>query len=125
MNPTNDLLTCDTLIRARTRPTPCSRTLRTDVDGDKVANPVTIPDALGVRLLDAIPGGGPVVTAPGVRSADDLPVRLYVVTAELDSRLRRRIRTECADLEAMLAALGDAVVVPLLDHGTDRQGRPF
>src|SRR5918999_2853306 len=118
MNRTDDALTCDTLVRAWTR------TLVTDIDGDEVAGPV-IPEVAGVRLLAALPGGGPLVAVPGVRAVDDLPVRLIFVTAELDSRARRRIKTECADLEGMLAVLGDSLVVPLVDHGTDAAGHPF
>ncbi|HEU5160079.1 MAG TPA: serine/threonine-protein kinase [Streptosporangiaceae bacterium] len=119
MNRTNEPLASDTLVGARTgMPLP-------DVDGDEVTSPVTIPEVAGVRLLEAIPGGGPLAVVPGIRAIDDLPVWLILVTAELDSRARRRIRSQCADLERVLAVLGDALVVPLVDHGTDTAGRPF
>src|SRR4051812_15406408 len=126
MNRTNDPLTCDTLVRAR-RPRRVRAPLR-DIDGDEVASPVTMPEVAGVHLLEAIPngpGGGPVVAVRGVRAPYDLPVRLFLVTAELDSRQRRRVRAECADLEGLLAVLGETIVVPLVDHGTDPDGRPF
>src|SRR5262249_22710956 len=54
-----------------------------------------------------------------------LPVRLILVTATLDTPLRRRIQTEAADLEDMLARLPATAVLPLADHGLDADGRPF
>ena len=117
MNPSNRPLTCDTLVGARARPL-------TDVELDEVATPVTtLPSVAGVRPLSTGPARGPVARMPAVRTADDLPVELIVVTAELDTALRRRIQTESADLEDLLARLPS--VLPLVDHGLDADGRPF
>ena len=107
---------CDTLVRAPER-----RTL-TDVDDGEVATPVTMPHVAGVRLLGAVPTGGPVVRIPAVTS-DERSAELVLVTAGLDAALRRRIRTESADLEAALARLPG--VLPLIDHGVDSEGRPY
>ncbi len=117
------LQTCDTLGRARVRPL---TDVETDAESDEVATPVTtMPSVAGVRPLGSPPSRGPVVTVPAVREADGLPVRLIMVTAELDATLRRRIRTESADLEAALSRLPSAIVLPLVDHGLDPDGRPF
>ncbi len=92
----------------------------------EVATPVTtMPSVAGVRLLGAVPSGGPVARVPAVREADGLPVWFVLVTADLDAPLRRRIRTESADLEALLMRLQPSVVLPLADHGQDDDGRPF
>jgi serine/threonine-protein kinase len=79
----------------------------------------------GVRLLDAVPAGTPLVAVPAVREADNAPVRVLVVTASLDPATRRRIRAECAALEAALADVDPAVVLPVLDHGVDATDRPY
>ncbi|OLB77612.1 MAG: hypothetical protein AUI14_15610 [Actinobacteria bacterium 13_2_20CM_2_71_6] len=70
----------------------------------------------GVRLLEALPAGGPVVALPAVRD-DGTPVRVLLVTAPLDPATRRRVRAECSALEAALADVDPSVVLPLLDHG--------
>ncbi len=90
----------------------------------EVATPVTtMPSVAGVRLLGAVPSGGPVARVPAVR--DGVPVWFILVTADLDAPLRRRVRTESADLEALFTRLQSAPVLPLTDHGQDDDGRPF
>jgi len=122
MNPFKEPLSCDTLVRARvTRPL-------TDIDADidEVATPVTtMPSVAGVRPLGGLPSRSPVARAAAVRESDGLPVALVLVTTSLDSGLRRRIQTESADLEDMLARLPATAVLPLVDHGLDADGRPF
>ncbi|BCL14459.1 hypothetical protein GCM10017556_21980 [Micromonospora sagamiensis] len=81
----------------------------------------TIPD---VGLLEPL-SGTPVATAPAVSRVDGRPLRLLVVTADLDSVLSRRIRGECGELEAILAGIDPSVVLPIVDHGVDDAGRPY
>jgi serine/threonine protein kinase len=122
MNLSKEPVACDTLVRARvTRPL-----TDIDADEDEVATPVTtMPSVAGVRPLGGLPSRGPVVGAAAVRESDGLPVTLVLVTASLDSGPRRRIQTESADLEHLLARLPGQAVLPLVDHGLDADGRPF
>lgn len=122
MNPSKGPHACDTLVRAHlTRPL-----TDIDVDIDEVATPVTtMPSVAGVRLLGGLPSRGPVARVAAVRDADGVPVGLILVTASLDTALRRRIQTESADLEDMLARLPATSVLPLVDHGLDGDARPF
>ena len=122
MNLSKEPLGCDTLVRARvTRPL-----TDIDADEDEVATPVTtMPSVAGVRLLGGLPSRGPIARAAAVRESDGLPVTLVLVTASLDSGLRRRIQTESANLEDMLGRLPATAVLPLVDHGLDADSRPF
>ncbi|GAA1755034.1 serine/threonine-protein kinase [Luedemannella helvata] len=99
-----------------------------ETDAGEVTTPmVPLPGAAlpGVRLLGDVPGGGPIVAVPGVRDGDSVPVRVLLVTAPLDAATRRRIRVECAELEAILTGVPDDLVSGLLDHGVTDDGRPY
>ncbi|TYK43641.1 serine/threonine-protein kinase [Actinomadura decatromicini] len=81
------------------------------------------PPIAGVRLLDPLPSGEPLVTVPALQA--DRPVRAVLVTAALDPVQERRVRKESANLEALLARVDPDAVLQVLDHGLDTQGRRF
>ncbi|MER5643737.1 serine/threonine-protein kinase [Streptosporangium sp. NPDC002524] len=85
---------------------------------------MSLPAIPEVRLLEE-PLGTPVAIASAVHTATEEPVRLLVVTTDLDPVLSRRIRGECGELEAILADVDPEVVLPLVDHGVDGAGRPY
>ncbi|MEO3862839.1 serine/threonine-protein kinase [Acrocarpospora sp. B8E8] len=84
-------------------------------------SPPAIPD---VRPLEPL-SGSPLATAPAVHALTGEPVRILVVVEDLDPVLSRRIRGECGALEAVLADLDPTVVLPIVDHGVDAEGRPY
>ena len=85
---------------------------------------MSLPAVAGVRPLAPL-AGAPIARAPAVRESDGRPVRLLLLTAEIDPNLSRRVRVECAELEAILTGIDAAVVLPVLDHGLDEMGRPY
>ncbi|WP_157180478.1 serine/threonine-protein kinase [Protofrankia coriariae] len=86
---------------------------------------MTLPGVPGLRLLASVPAGGPLLSIPAVCERDGQRVELLLVTATLDPARLRRIRVECAELEAILADVDETVVQPLIDHGVDAEGRPY
>lgn len=88
-----------------------------------LSEPEPRPD--GIRFRGPVPTGGPLVAVPAYLDPGGFPARMLLVTAELDPALRRQIRVECAELEAVLTRIDPAVVLPLLDHGLDPAGRPY
>jgi serine/threonine protein kinase len=115
---TYDLVDCDTVARDRNHPS-------ANADCHEVRTlSMSLPAVAGVHPL-AAPSASPIATVPAVRTADGLPVRLVLVTAELDPVLLRRIRVECAELEAILSGVDAGTVLPVLDHGVDEAGRPY
>ncbi|MEU8380882.1 serine/threonine-protein kinase [Streptosporangium sp. NPDC048865] len=85
---------------------------------------MSLPAIPDVRLLEAL-SGTPIATASAVHTVTDEPVRLLVVTTDVDPVLSRRIRGECGELEAILAGVDPSVVLPIVDHGVDDAGRPY
>lgn len=85
---------------------------------------MTLPAIVDVDLQEPL-SGTPIATAPAVSRADGRPLRLLVVTADLDPVLSRRIRGECGTLEGILADVDPSVVLPIVDHGVDGDGRPY
>ncbi|WP_162907746.1 serine/threonine-protein kinase [Allorhizocola rhizosphaerae] len=85
---------------------------------------MSLPGVDGLRLLGS-PAGRPIATVPAVREADGAQLRVVLVMAELDAATMRRVRAECAELEAILTRVAPSVVLPLLDHGVDDLSRPY
>src|SRR5262245_17104298 len=88
-----------------------------ETDAGEVTTPMSLPGATlpGVRLLGDMPSGGPLVAVPGVHDDDGSQVRVLIVTAPLDAAQRRRVRVECAELEAVLTGVPDDLVAGLID----------
>jgi serine/threonine protein kinase len=97
---------------------------RTPPDVEVPTLVMSLPAVAGVRLLAPLTGA-PIARAPAVRESDGLPVRLLLLTVEIDQDLSRRVRVECAELEAILTGIDPAAVLPVLDHGLDQHGRPY
>jgi serine/threonine-protein kinase len=79
----------------------------------------------GITLREPVPDREPLAEALGVRDADRRPVVVVVVTAVLDGATRRRLRGEFSWLEELLSHIDPGVVLPMLDHGTDADNRPY
>jgi serine/threonine protein kinase len=79
----------------------------------------------GFRLLEPSTLAVPTAWVKAIRDTDGMAVEILVVTAKIDGRTVRRIRADCAHLEASLAEVDPAVVLPLLDHAADADGRPY
>jgi serine/threonine protein kinase len=94
-------------------------------DSDEMSETTASMSLPGMRLLGRAPAGGPVAAVRAVRAADDLPVQVLLVTADLAPAELKRVRAECAHLEALLDDVDPALVLPLLDHGVDGAGRPY
>lgn len=96
----------------------------TDVDTDEVATLVmSLPGVPGVQMRQVLPAGGPIVSVAAGYGGE--PALLIVVTADLEPATRRRIRVECAEIEALLTRVDPDLVLPLKDHGVDAAGRPY
>jgi serine/threonine protein kinase len=94
-------------------------------DSDEMSETTASMSLPGLRLLRGAPAGGPVAAVRAVRAADDLPVQVLLVTADLAPAELKRVRAECAHLEALLDDVDPDLVLPLLDHGVDGAGRPY
>ncbi len=91
---------------------------------DDLPTGMPLPGVSGLRL--ATPAvDSPIATVPAFRESDGAQLRLTLVTAQLAPGAARRIRSECAALEGHLTSLDPSLVLPVLDHGVDAEGRPY
>ncbi|MGM1060100.1 protein kinase domain-containing protein [Saccharothrix sp. Mg75] len=85
----------------------------------------TVGELPGYRVVTEPVEIGPCAVAHARRESDDTEVTVHVVVEPLDRSAVRRFRTEAAVLSSVLGELNSPLIVPLVDHGQDRDARPF